>query len=184
MAFVTVDWDPEPFVIAASYVTLGASMRSFREPLTRSVQKVAMPSIGKNFDSEGRPSWPALSDATIEQREREGYGAGPILDRTGSLRGVATSQSIWEIDEEKAQVTDLPQDVWYGKVHQRGAVFTALGGRSPLRAIASVRSGASSGVIPERPFLMLQEEDVEKIQEVFIDWIRERCAFAGFIPGP
>lgn len=53
-------------------------------------------SFEQNFDSEGRPKWRALSAVTIEDRLRRGYGAGPILVRTGELKEsvVTTRESI------------------------------------------------------------------------------------------
>jgi hypothetical protein len=44
-------------------------------------------SIDRTFISEGRPRrWRALKPATVRERIRKGYGAGPILQRTRSLR--------------------------------------------------------------------------------------------------
>ena len=44
-------------------------------------------SIRRNFDAEGRPNkWTRLLPATIRDRLRQGFGAGPILDRTGALK--------------------------------------------------------------------------------------------------
>jgi len=44
-------------------------------------------SIDRNFTGEGRPSrWAPLAPATIRERIRLGFGAGPILQRTKTLR--------------------------------------------------------------------------------------------------
>lgn len=44
-------------------------------------------SIQRNFEAEGRPEkWAPLKAATIRERIRLGYGAGPILVRTGALK--------------------------------------------------------------------------------------------------
>lgn len=44
-------------------------------------------SIERNFEAQGRPEpWAALKPATIRARERAGYGAGPILTRSGHMR--------------------------------------------------------------------------------------------------
>lgn len=43
-------------------------------------------SIQRNFAAEGRPNrWPALQPATIQDRLRQGYSSGPILQRSGRL---------------------------------------------------------------------------------------------------
>jgi len=186
---IEIDWIPEPAVIAAGYVTFGVSFRSFKEPLKRSVEKVMMPSITKNFDLEGRPRWPRLAEETIITRQMLGFSSGPILDRTGELRDVATSFNIWTISSDKAEIPDLPGDVWYGKVHQGGAAFSISAGGGPvnaLRRIAGLRSQRSitgTGVIPKREFLLIQNEDIDHIEEVFMDWVRERAVMSGFRPG-
>jgi phage gpG-like protein len=186
---ISIDWIPEPAVIAAGYVTFGVSFRSFKEPLKRSVEKVMAPSITKNFDVEGRPRWQSLTEETITTRSYGGFGAGPILDRTGELRDAATSTNIWVISSDKAEIPDLPGDVWYGKVHQGGGTFSVSAGGGPvnaLRRIAGLRSQRASvgtGVIPKREFLQFQAEDVDKIEDVFMDWVRERAVMSGFRPG-
>lgn len=44
-------------------------------------------SIMRNFAAEGRPDhWAPLKPATIVDRQRQGFGAGPILVRTGKLK--------------------------------------------------------------------------------------------------
>jgi phage gpG-like protein len=186
---LSIDWDPEPFIIAAQYVKLGASLRDFHEPLKRAVEKVVAPSIAQNFDEEGRPHWQPLAADTINTRMNAGFGGGPILDREGALKSVASSSKIWTIGKDEASIQDLPQEVWYGKVHQGGASFSTGGRGGPLNAlrrVAGLRAqggGGGTGVIPERPFLMIQTKDVDEIEDVFVNWVRERVALAGFRPG-
>lgn len=44
-------------------------------------------SINRNFAAEGRPRrWAALRPATVADRVRQGFGAGPILVRTGAMK--------------------------------------------------------------------------------------------------
>ena len=52
--------------------------------------------IGRRFDTEGASSgnpWPALKPETIRQRGRQGFGPGPLLTRTGTLRAAVTVQA-------------------------------------------------------------------------------------------
>lgn len=48
----------------------------------------------KAFDTSGASTdlgpWPALAPKTIAERQRQGFGAGPILERTGALRRALT----------------------------------------------------------------------------------------------
>ena len=71
-----IDWYPSPFVVAAQFDALGVSVRSFREPLKRSIQQVLSPSFQKNFDVGGRPPWKALSEAANKLRVAK-EGASP-----------------------------------------------------------------------------------------------------------
>lgn len=152
---------PLPAIVAADVDRLGLDIRSFREPLTRCIKQVMIPSIRKNFVSGGRPAWEPLSEGTIIRR---GYSAWPILNVTGKLQRRATQLNIWTIGFESAQVESLPSDAYYGMFHQGGA-----------------RRG--NWVLPARPFLVLQEEDIEAMMGVFMTWMTERAILVGRFRG-
>jgi phage gpG-like protein len=153
-----LDFKPSLRVTAGHYEALGVDIRSFREPLKRSVQKVIIPSIRKNFDSGGRPSWAPYAESTLEFHKMLGEAVSDaMMVKTGKLKQTMGYFNIWSVDKEKAELRDLPQRVWYGKVHQSG-----YGGR------------AGKGIIPARPFVMLQPDDEEKIVKVFDEWLEER----------
>lgn len=202
---VSIDWSPTPVILAASYAAFGMSFRSMHEPLKRSVQQVLAPSIRRNFDVGGRPPWQALSQVTIDMRLKMGFSAGPVLVRSGKLKRVAGQLNIWTIDTEKAFVSDLRQ-ASYGIVHQQGASFTPSFGKmsavaklatrrggkvvvnhaegaGATRTVKGGKRGSGSNTIPARPFLLIQDEDVAAVEEVFITWVRERAAATGFRPG-
>jgi phage gpG-like protein len=95
--------------------------------------------------------------------------------------------NIWSIDSERALISDLPDSVWYGKVHQAG--YGGGSGQKTVR-IKNISTGlwdtfteagseAGSGEIPARPFVVLQPQDIENIERVFSDWLGERIAAAG-----
>lgn len=125
---------------------IGGSFRSFTEPLRESVRKVVIPSIQANFDSEGRPAWKPLADATVKKRGT----AHPILDETGKLKRIATSESIWRITRDQASVTgvNVTGRVSYAGYHQDGTKN-----------------------MPARPVFGFQSEDVAGIEQVFSDWL-------------
>ncbi len=103
-------------------------------------------SVIKNFIAEGRPKkWEGLSDATlIRRRKGKGTGTATILSDTGILR--QSISSIW--DKMTAKVgTNLV----YGAVHQFGFVRHN---------------------IPERPFLMFQQGEAEKYNDMIADFIK------------
>src|SRR6185503_20125327 len=79
---VEVNFEPSLALLARRVDKLGADIRSFRVPLKMAIQQVVIPSIRKNFDQGGRPTWEPLSEHTI--RNRKG-GTQPLV-RTGLLR--------------------------------------------------------------------------------------------------
>jgi phage gpG-like protein len=195
MVALDIHFEPAMIISARKVDKLGLSIRSFREPLKRSIQQVMIPSIRKNFDAEGRPSWQQLAPATVKRRG----SSHPILRQSGALAQVATQLNIWTIDTEKAYIRDLPESVWYGKVQQAGfqgtrqesalvanvrRVGTGSGGgfRRSLYAsagqqMANDNTGSSS--TPARPFIVLQKQDEVRIKAVFNVWLKERIAAAG-----
>ena len=183
-------FSPSVGIIARDIDKLGMDIRSFREPLKRAVQQVIIPSIQRNFDEEGRPAWAPYAEATIDIREKMGEPVGNLLDKTGALRQVMSHVNIWTINNNAAILLDLPQNVWYGKVHQ-GGYGSTMGGRikktgSAGAAFNSLQKSIANAIktgttirtgdftIPARPFIMIQEEDVPNIQRVFEEWLEER----------
>jgi phage gpG-like protein len=150
---------PTAAVLVKDFDNLGLDIRSYNEPLKRSVQQVMAPSFQKNFDVGGRPPWEPLSDVTLEQKQRYGYGGEGILVRTGLLKKVVGQLNIWTIDRETAQL-----DEW-------GAA----------RADYGVDLHEGTATIPARPFLVMQAEDIDGITQVFDTWIGERLIAHGFV---
>jgi len=71
-------------------------------------------SIDRNFTAEGRPNrWASLKPTTIQDRFRQGYGAGPILQRSGKLRKSFRSNA----GKDYLRITN---NVRYFKYHQTG----------------------------------------------------------------
>jgi phage gpG-like protein len=184
---------PSLSIMAKDVLKLGLDIRSFKVPLQRAVKEVMIPSIRQNFDSEGRPPWPELEAGTLMNREYAGYDDGPILNRSGALRRVATQLNIWTINQQSATVRDLPESVWYGKVQQAGTDGGGAGtdtmsttGLSlqetidKLRAQAAASGSVGKADIPPRPFIMFQDDDPDKIEAVFGKWLDERIALAGW----
>jgi phage gpG-like protein len=199
---IAFDFAPSIGILARDIDKMGVDIRSFREPLMRAIKEVMIPSIRKNFDVGGRPSWEPLSEVTIER------GGDQLLVRSGKLRRVMGQINIWDVTAESATIKDLPDHVWYGKIHQGGygtmqskirneVRKAARGGKrinadeASRRALGSIdrqlRNAMSTGTkvrsaaaIPARPFAMIQPEDEDKIQEIFGNWIVERMRRAGF----
>lgn len=151
---------PSIGLMAKNVDKFGMDIRSFREPLKRSIQQVLAPSFRKNFEAGGRPDrWAPLADYTIEKRG----SSEPILVRSGRLKRTIQQLNIWSLDREKAAITDLPANIWYGKLHQAGYRGT----------------GAATFSFPARPFVLIQDEDYDDIEEVFAQWLQERAIASG-----
>lgn len=184
-----IHFEPAMVISARKVDKLGLSIRSFREPLKKSIQKVIIPSIRKNFDAGGRdPRWVRLSPDTRRQKAFYGYSDKPLI-RTGALRQQMGYLNIWTIDTEKAFIRDLPASIWYGKVHQAGATFRAASSKSTGVAATtylgrSLGSGhGETGVIPARPFVVLRRMDEIQIQKIFNDWLGKKIREAGLSGG-
>jgi phage gpG-like protein len=200
------EFKPTIGISAREIDRLGLDIRSFREPLKRAVQQVMSPSFKENFERGGRPeAWEPLSDATLAIRDIAGIGGDQPLVRTGLLRKTISQLNIWTITETTATIRALPDKIKYGTIHQGGFAGSGSGGKmtsylkkakgDPKEAqklldddlIMSMRSGQrmtggkrTVAAIPQRIFVNIQEEDYDKIEDIFVRWLQERMARRGF----
>lgn len=149
---------PSPILIAEGLEELSPKVRSFREPFKRAIQQVLGPSFRRNFDLGGRPAWEPLAPETLQRKT-----TSTILVESGRLKQVAGQLNIWTIeggfrgDTGQAYVSRLPERAFYGEFHQRGTFTT-----------------------PQREFLVIQPEDMDRVAEIFADWFEERGVDIGF----
>jgi phage gpG-like protein len=149
------DFKPSIAITTAHIAALAEGLDDFKEPLKECIEKVVIPSIRANFDAGGRPTWAPYAQSTLDFHKMLGEAVSDaMLVKTGSLRDTMDSSSIWTITKEEAYIADLPAEIWYGKVHQGG-----YGG------------GSNNGPIPARPFVLLQDSDLEAIDDVFAKWL-------------
>jgi phage gpG-like protein len=167
------EFQPSIGILANRMAAFGATFDNLREPLVKSVQKVMIPSFRANFAAEGRPSWTPLSDVTVKRRGGE---TGPILRRTGRLERDATQTKIWKFTNTAASIQTWPESSWYGVLHQGG-----YGSAGKATVAKQTSKGAAAFVIPARPFIMFQEEDVPKIQEIFAEWMTKKALEYGWV---
>ena len=155
---LSIDFIPLPAILINDFDKLGLDIRSFREPLKRSIQEVVGPSMHENFAVGGRPPWEPLHERTVDDKAAGGYPED-ILVRSGDLAQVAGQLNLWTIDGPggEARSTGLPERVHYGIFHQSGTRF-----------------------MPQREWAVIQEEDIDRIVEVFDEWLGERLTSAGF----
>lgn len=142
---LTFNWIPDPSIMATGLESFGNKIRSFREPLTRSIREVVAPSMRENFDTAGRGTWEPLMPSTQAQK-----GGGSILVETGLLSRVAGQLNIWSIDRESATLGSLPR-AGYGTYHQYGTVNMVA-----------------------RPWAVIWPDDADAVERIFEEWIEER----------
>jgi phage gpG-like protein len=197
---IEAGWQISPSLglVAADIDRLGLSIENTRIPITRAIVQVMIPSIAKNFASEGRPvPWEPLAEYTRSVRGN----AGPILNRTGKLKRGVTKLHIWKIKDDSATIIELPQEIWYGAVHQSGyggfakyvkmAKAMAPKGARPaqitqlaFKLLDQVSPSRQAKIhIPQRQFLMFQEDDVDDIQQVFAEWLEDEAKKVGRFEG-
>lgn len=185
---LTLAFEPSIAISARRIDRLGLDIRSFHEPLKRAIQQVMIPSFKQNFDDGGRPKWTPLSPLTLQARAYRWSNAGSLapLMVTQALYKTVQHLNIWTIRKTEALIQDLPQEVWYGKVHQTGllgrkkqvAKVLQTTGLTYSQLESRMQKSGILGVIPARPFLVIQPQDVRDINDVFENWLDERVALA------
>lgn len=110
-------------------------------------------SVEKNrFASEGDAlsgQWAPLADSTIEDRVKQGYGAGPILQRTGELYDYVVESAPTIVPFPGGVAMDLPGDT-------SNPVL--------LKKLTTAQKGA--GKVPARPVIGIGETDAMAITDL------------------
>lgn len=159
-----LEFEPTIGITAARLNKLAGELNDFKDILQECIREVIIPSIRTNFQSGGRPPWPPLSENTVEFRAMFDMDPGKgLLIRSGALMSTMGQATLWTVTRDFAILKDLPDSVWYGKVHQAG--YGGQTSRPGLRGAAP---------IPARPFVMFQPEDEDEIMERFIKWLGEK----------
>jgi len=159
----------------------GDKAKDLRVPL-KQCGILMLSSIDKNFRAEGRPKrWAPLSPMTIAMRRKKGRGA-KILQDTGHGKGSIIYKVV---SNQKVQIGT---NLGYMKIHQEGGSI-----KIPPRTIRPVKAKAlhwisSAGEdvfamvvhqkartakIPQRKFLLFQEDDKKNIVKIFTEYLEE-----------
>jgi phage gpG-like protein len=83
--------------------------------------------------------------------------SGQMLVNTGELKDAATSEGIWTVSDEAAEAR-LPDGVDYGAFHQFGTYKMSA-----------------------RPFIVMQREDENAIEDRFTYWVEDTVRTSGLI---
>jgi phage gpG-like protein len=160
--FAAGEFVKQAYIDATNIDKLSTSVKSFREPLTLSLNSVVQPAIVANFAAQGRPRWQPLAASTLISRNplrttrknsKARSSGNKILDRTGRLKNIATQKNLWEIRDDQLtfRVVFFTQKVTYGAFHQ-------LGTRN----------------MPARPFISITEPEENRIEDIFELWLQNR----------
>lgn len=147
----------------------------------KKVGEAMVSSIQENFEVEGRPDkWNPLSPMTIAMRRtgEDSSKKDKILQDTGRLKG-----SISYALTENNSGIKVGTNVWYGEIHQFGKkikipkrdifpknkkVLRFMIGDKVIFA-KKVHQKSRMVQIPQRPFLMFQDTDIEDIHNIFVE---------------
>lgn len=148
-----------------------------KNKLMAAIAETMRSAILKNFETEGSrigKPWQKLSHQTIKQREKLGYWPGKILQRRGQLKRSIVST----YGEDYAQVsTNLIYAAIqnYGGVIHRSSLKTFLRKkREGKEAKKPTNNKMSSIRIPARPFMQLNNDDLEKIKKKIIYYLSNK----------
>lgn len=142
-----------------------------KSKLMAAVAETMRAAVLKNFETEGSrvgKPWQRLSHKTIEQRKKKGYWPGKILQRTGQLK----RSIISSYGEDYAQVsTNLIYAAIqnYGGVIHRSSLKTFLRKKREGKIASKPGQNRMSSIrIPARPFMKLNNQDIEKIKQKIV----------------
>ena len=109
------------------------------EPAMREIAGHLVDSVAGSFESQSAPdgtAWEPLADSTIRERLRRGYGAGPILERSGDL----ASRILADWDDE---VAVAGTNLIYAATHHYGDERRSI----PARPFLGVTDEARSAIV-------------------------------------
>jgi phage virion morphogenesis protein len=113
-------------------------------PLMKNIGEIALASVQENFEVGGRPKWQPLAPATIKAK-----GHSKPLVASGVLKSV-----VMKATANQVTVGVQPAAKDYAAIQHFGG-----------------KAGRGGKVtIPARPFMLLQNEDLQEIEELVQTW--------------
>jgi len=108
----------------------------------------------ERFSTEGYGDWPALADATLRDRARRGFAAGPILQRTRNLKDSLVDPV--RAAQTTARTMTWGTDVPHAGYHQDGG---SIAGRPPQRVVLEIRA-----------------DDRRRLETQMVSWVNDVAA--------
>ena len=141
-------------------LNLAARQTSNTAPLMRLIRAQLLSQTQQNFRAQGRPKWPALSDATIANYEKLGISTAGLLRRSNSL--YKSIQTFSDMNSATISAGGGNISKKYARIHQYGG----MAGRG--RKVK----------IPARPYLPidkegnLQKEAAQGLNQVLMTYLQ------------
>ncbi len=128
-----------------------AGTNRMREPLLESASDVLAPSINRNFQVGGRPDkWAPVSPISTYRLQKSGEDAPPLWV-TGKMKRAASALARFKVRNNELTYGYFPSSLWYAAVHDSAKL-------------------AKAANIPQRPFALIQADDIDDITRIFMRW--------------
>lgn len=192
---VTMEWKPDPRVVAQALVNVANYYENMQPPL-RASKAIGQADMHDHFDSNRGPNGETWVELDEEYKvKKAGMGGDPNdpLTLTGALEDAAAGDGAWFVDTNNVffNTGALPE---YGMFHEEGTggggamAGLAASGRRSYAAVgkeagekggphASQDIGRGKG-LPRRPFIGLSAEAELQIFEVFDLWFAAGASIA------
>lgn len=127
------------------------------DPFWDAVEMHMIDSLTQNFEAEGRPTrWEPLAEWTIREK-----GSSRILQDTGALKASINAQNTAR-DQDSLEI-------WAGEAH---GLFHQYADMDPM-AQFGIMNNNSKHPMPMRPFMLFQEDDLDAIEEIALNYLTE-----------
>ena len=186
------DYEPAVDPNAALHLSiniLAARMQDWSDVFAEKTAPTLQTYVQANIESEGGEFgvvWPPLAEATIKDRIRRGYGAGPMLQREGTL-----FDSFAEGDANHVQEVSAEEMTWGSSVPYSLFLHTGTGegygaavfGQGTLDIFGQQivkQLGAKLVSMPGRPIIHMTEELENRIMYDFPLALKDAAVRAHF----
>jgi phage gpG-like protein len=166
---ISFDWAPEPLVVANELRGMAEALDNMMAPLQAS-RAIAVADMNERFETKTSPEGEPWAPWSASYAARNPPGS--LLERTGAMRGAATSPDAFEVTvydgggEVMFSGAGLPE---YWIYHQMGAIRQSLTGEA-RKFIEEFSGEAIDNVLPARPFVGISEKAQIAIIDVFDEW--------------
>lgn len=133
-----------------------AGSNRMRQPLLKIGREVLSPSIEKNFAVGGRPKkWEQVGTSKYRDQKGDRLGESSPLWVTGKLKRSAKAFARFKVKNNELTYGYFPATLWYAGVHDDAA-------------------SAKRAEIPQRPFALIQAQDIDDARDIFWDWFEDK----------